>query len=144
MISIRSRSTRMVAAGVLSAGLLAGGSVAGAATASAEAPAGHVVATASMTAASISIKASPTSVTSGGKVTFTGTASGLKSGATVMLQRDVNGTWQTVTKSGMNVQTTVTSSGSYTLHANPTTMGLQHYRVVSGSVHSLTASVNVT
>jgi hypothetical protein len=144
MMSVRSRSTRTIAVGLLSAGLVAGG-VAGSAVAAADSPAKPAVTTTATTpAASITAKAAPTTVASGGRVVFSGHASGLKSGATVKLERKVNGVWQTVTRNGTPVQSGLTTGGAFLLHVNPTVKGALQYRVASGSVHSSPITVTVT
>ncbi|MFF2650764.1 hypothetical protein [Streptomyces sp. NPDC058045] len=141
MLSIRSRSTRLMAGGLLSAGLLAGGAI-GATAASAAAPAHPATVAAATTAHAISIKAVPTTVTAGNEATFVGHASGMKQGDVVTLEHQVNGTWQPVTQSGKNVSTTLNSSLNYSIHTKPTMKGMQLYRVAVGNETS--AAVNIT
>ncbi|MEU0053299.1 hypothetical protein ABZ299_03680 [Streptomyces sp. NPDC006184] len=89
-------------------------------------------------AASITVTAKPTTVTAGHKVVFTGRTTGIKTGASVMLQREKKGTWTT-----LHVSTQVKKGGIYALSTRPSGKDTQHYRVSSGSAHSRTVTVTV-
>ncbi|MDF3301391.1 hypothetical protein [Streptomyces tropicalis] len=123
-----SRGLRAAAAGAVSAALLSAG--AAGAVAAAPSPGTH--------SASISVKASPTTVKAGHMVRFTGRTSGLRPGATLVLQQDKNGKWVP-----LHSNTKVKKGNAYLLAARPSVKGTLHYRVASGATHSSTVNVTV-
>lgn len=131
--TFRGRSARALAVCALSAALVAGGS---AAVSAAPTPTPKP----SMThrAASVTVKASPTTVKAGHQVRFTGRTAGIPVGASVRLQHETNGKWTTLKTSTM-----VKKGNSYALTTRPTAKGMQHYRVMVGKTHSSTVTVTV-
>ncbi|MFE5039263.1 hypothetical protein [Streptomyces sp. NPDC056683] len=89
-------------------------------------------------AASVTVKASPTTVKVGHSVRFTGRTSGIPTGASVRLQQEMDGKWSTLKES-----TTVKKGNAYLLSTRPTSKGTQHYRVMVGKTHSDTVTVTV-
>jgi hypothetical protein len=88
-------------------------------------------------AASITVRASKTSVKAGQSDTFTGTTKGLKVGSALSLQR-FNGTkWVTLKTA------TVKKDSSYTAAAKLTTKGKQKLRVTNGTTMSPAVTVTV-
>ncbi|MFF4210824.1 hypothetical protein ACFYZE_15995 [Streptomyces sp. NPDC001796] len=152
--SLRTHSTRVLAAGALSVALLASGAaaafaadpvapnpVAGTSTKSpnlATKPAQPNLKPA-MTATSITIRANRTDVKSGQSVTFTGQAKGLKTGDRLELQRYDGSKWATV----KTVTVKRGSSYTYALATKLTGMGKEKLRVVHAKTMSPTVTVTV-
>ncbi|MEW2299234.1 hypothetical protein AB0958_04475 [Streptomyces sp. NPDC006655] len=89
-------------------------------------------------AASVTVKANPTTVKVGHSVRFTGRTTGIPIGTSVRLQQEKNGTWST-----LKTSTTVKKGSSYLLTTRPTSKGTQHYRVMVGKTHSDSVTVTV-
>ncbi|MEU2334598.1 hypothetical protein ABZ608_13495 [Streptomyces sp. NPDC013172] len=134
MHTTQRQMTRALVAGALSLALLSAG---GAGALAAETKASP----SPSTMASISIKATKSSVTTGESVTFTGRTSGLKVGAPLVLQHEKSGKWVP-----LKVNTKIKNGSSYSLTTSFKTKGTQHLRVaaVGKKVYSPTVTVNVT
>ena len=150
--SLRTRSTRALAAGALSVALLTS---AAAAAFAAEPAAPTPTPKPSMSAmptmskspmvspkptptASITIKANKTTVKTGHTVVFTGRTTGLKKGARLDLQRLVGKKWVTVQT------TTVKKGGPYTVTLKVTGTGKEMFRTAHGKTVSPTVTITVT
>ncbi|MFJ8487725.1 hypothetical protein ACIRBZ_04970 [Streptomyces sp. NPDC094038] len=118
---------RVLAASGLAVALLSAG--AGGAMA-ATAPLSH--------AASITVKASPTTAKPGQTVRFAGRTSGIRPGASVMLQMDKSGKWIP-----LHVDSKVKKGDTYALATRVHMKGSQQFRVTSGQTHSPTVHVTV-
>ncbi|MCG7202716.1 hypothetical protein [Streptomyces arenae] len=88
--------------------------------------------------ASITVKASPTTVMAGQTVRFTGHTSGIRPGASVRLQMDKNGKWIPV-----HVNSKVKKGDTYVLATRVHMKGSQQFRVASGQTRSSTVTVTV-
>ncbi|MGW7381515.1 hypothetical protein [Streptomyces sp. NPDC054794] len=88
--------------------------------------------------ASITVKASPTTVKAGNTVRFAGRTSGIRSGASAMLQMDKNGKW-----TPLHVNSKVKKGNAYALATRVHMKGTQQFRVASGKTHSSTVNVTV-
>ncbi|MGW2960836.1 hypothetical protein ACWDGI_20525 [Streptomyces sp. NPDC001220] len=88
--------------------------------------------------ASITVKASPTTVKAGHTVRFAGRTSGIRPGASVILQMDRNGKWMP-----LHVNSKVKKGDTYALATRVTMKGSQDFRVASGKTHSSTVNVTV-
>ncbi|MCT9091186.1 hypothetical protein N4G70_20305 [Streptomyces sp. ASQP_92] len=132
--TLRSRCVRTLAAGALSAALLTAGAVGTVASAATPKPSPS----ASKTAASITVKASSTSVKAGDKVTFTGRTKGLPIGTKLVLQHKKGNKWTT-----LQASTVVKQGSSYSLDAKLNDKGKQDLRIKYDEVVSPTVSVTV-
>ncbi|MEV0185997.1 hypothetical protein AB0I54_43085 [Streptomyces sp. NPDC050625] len=117
---------RAFAAGAMSAALLAVGA------------GGAVAATTPPHPASITVKASPTTVKAGRTVHFVGHTTGIRAGATVMLQLDKNGKWVP-----LHVNSKIKKGNAYALATRVNMKGTQEFRVASGKTHSPAVKVTV-
>ncbi|MER6125423.1 hypothetical protein ABT173_22885 [Streptomyces sp. NPDC001795] len=149
--SLRTRSTRALAAGAISVALLTAGT-AGAFAAPKPTPSPKLPTSPMSTkpglapkttqhkpaaVASITIKADKTDVKVGQAVTFAGRAPGNKIGATLVLQR-FNG------KKWVPAKTTTVKKGSvYAVTVKPANKGALKYRVSHGKTHSSEVMVTV-
>jgi hypothetical protein len=144
--SLRTRSARALAAGALSVALLTS---AAAAAFAADPAAPTPTRTPSMmkspmaspkptAMASITIKANHTSVKTGHTVVFSGSATGLKKGTTLDLQRFNGKKWVTVKTAR------ISDGGPYSGTLKVTGTGMEKFRVVHDKTVSPTVTVNVT
>ncbi|MFJ8489925.1 hypothetical protein ACIRBZ_16390 [Streptomyces sp. NPDC094038] len=118
--------TRAIAASGLAAALLSVGA------------GGAMAATTAPQPASITVKASPTTVKAGQTVRFAGHTSGIRPGASVMLQMDKSGKWIPV-----HVNSKVKKGDTYAFATRVHMKGTQEFRVASGQTHSPTVNVTV-
>ncbi|MFD7018793.1 hypothetical protein [Streptomyces sp. NPDC059161] len=135
--TLRSRCVRTFAAGALSAALLtagAAGTFASAATSPKPSPSVSV----SKPSASITVKATPTTVNAGGKVVFAGRTKGLPIGSTLVLQHKKGSNWTT-----LQASTLVKKGSAYTLNAKLNDKGKQELRIKYDGVYSPTVTVTV-
>ncbi|MDF3301443.1 hypothetical protein [Streptomyces tropicalis] len=130
--TFRSHRARALAVCALAATLVSGAPAAAFAASPAPKP--------SMTrrAASVTLKASHSTVKAGQQVRFTGRTSGIPIGTSVRLQQERNGKWTTLRTSTM-----VKKGSSFALTARPTAKGMQHYRAMVGKTRSATVTVTV-
>ncbi|MFE2551223.1 hypothetical protein ACFXGI_22140 [Streptomyces sp. NPDC059355] len=117
----------ILAAGALSAALLTGG---GLATATAATP------TPSAAAGEISLKATPTEVKAGEKVTFTGRTKGLPIGTKVVLQHKNGSKWTT-----LHANTLIKQGSSFSFDNTFKNKGKEELRVMAGDWTSPTTTV---
>ena len=137
--TLRSRCARTFAAGALSAALLTAGAVGtSASAATSPKPKSTPSASASKSAASITVKASTTSVKAGDKVTFTGRTKGMPIGSKLVLQHKKGNKWTT-----LQASTTVKQGSSYSLDAKLNDKGKQELRIKYDEVTSPTVAVTV-
>ncbi|MFF3910773.1 hypothetical protein ACFYZJ_33615 [Streptomyces sp. NPDC001848] len=153
--SLRTRSTRGLAAGALSVALLTSAAATAfaadpvapdpAASMSTKAPSPTATKSSkpthkpAVTAASITIRANRTEVKSGQSVTFTGQTNGLKAGDRLDLQRFDGKKWVTVKTATVKKG----SKATYTLVIKLTGMGKEMLRVVHGKTMSRTVTITV-
>ncbi|WP_330294478.1 hypothetical protein [Streptomyces sp. NBC_00503] len=129
------RIARFLAAGTLSAALLIGG---GLATAAGSTAAATPSPSASKSAAGeISLKATPTEVKAGEKVTFTGRTKGLPIGTKVVLQHKNGSKWTT-----LHANTLIKQGSSFSFDNTFKNKGKEELRVMAGD--STSPSVTVT
>ncbi|GGZ63435.1 hypothetical protein [Streptomyces subrutilus] len=130
------RIARIAAAGALSAALLTAG---GLATASTAAAAATPTPSASRSAAGeITLKAAPTEVKAGEKVTFTGRSKGLPIGTKVVLQHKNGSKWTT-----LHVNTLIKKGSSFSFENTFKDKGKQELRVSAGNWTSPSMTVTV-
>jgi hypothetical protein len=146
MHSIQRPIRRSLAAGVLSLALLSAGTAGAFAAEAKPKPSPSMTkhspsakpSPSMSTAASITIKASTTSVKAGNTVTFTGHTKGLKVGTHLVLQHQKGTKW-----TALKASTTVKNGSTYSLTAKLNTKGTQHLRISAGTVHSPVVTVTV-
>ncbi|MFE9168031.1 hypothetical protein ACFYNZ_00610 [Streptomyces kebangsaanensis] len=139
-LTLRSRCVRGAAAGALSAALLSAGT-AGAVAATDPSPMPTRTHTAMPTKAAeaITVRASHSSIKSGQSVTLTGRTANLAAGAKLTVQHWVNGKWTT-----LRATSVVKKGDTYTVSTKLLAKGPQKLRVVHGTAHSKTVTVDVT
>ncbi|MFE2143526.1 hypothetical protein ACFXA3_17590 [Streptomyces sp. NPDC059456] len=131
------RIARIAAAGALSAALLTAGGLATATTSAASAKPAPA-ASASAAAGEITLKATPTSVQAGEKVTFTGRTKGLPIGTKVVLQHKNGDKWTT-----LHANTVVKQGSSFSFDNTFKTKGKEELRVSAGNRTSPSTTVTV-
>ncbi|MFE2283972.1 hypothetical protein ACFXDJ_07360 [Streptomyces sp. NPDC059443] len=129
------RIARFVAAGALSAALLIGGGLAAAATSAAAAT--PTPSASKSAAGEITLKATPTEVKAGEKVTFTGRTKGLPIGTKVVLQHKNGSKWTT-----LHANTLIKQGSSFSFDNTFKNKGKEELRVTAGD--STSPSVTVT
>ncbi|MFE4409418.1 hypothetical protein ACIQFZ_04005 [Streptomyces sp. NPDC093064] len=129
-----------VAAGALSAALVSAGS-AGAFAATSPSPKATRTHTAMPTkaAASITARASHSSIRAGQSVTLTGRTAHLAAGTKLTVQHLNNGKWTT-----LRATTAVKKGDTFTVSTKLAVKGKQELRVVHGDTHSKSVTVDVT
>ncbi|MFI9064171.1 hypothetical protein ACIGQE_20140 [Streptomyces sp. NPDC053429] len=130
----RNRPARLLAAGALSLALWTAGAVG---TASAAAFPPRPAAT--QPAGEVSVKANPTDVKTGDKVTFTGRTKGVPIGSKVVLQHENGSKWTT-----LHASTAVKQGSSYSLDTTFRSKGKEQLRVMVAGATSPTVTVNVS
>ncbi|MEV6024605.1 hypothetical protein [Streptomyces sp. NPDC052036] len=130
--SLRTRSARVLPAGVLAAALLAAGAPGAFAATHTEAKSVNVI------AASITVQPSKTQLTLGESVTFTGRTQGLKAGDVLNLERFSGGKW-------VIVKTVKVAQGdTYAISATKLpARGTEKFRVIHGNTMSPTVTLTV-
>ncbi|MFF3874687.1 hypothetical protein [Streptomyces sp. NPDC001978] len=137
-ISLRSRGARAVSVVAVSVALMSAGSAGAFAASTTPSPKHTMTHSATHKTASITVKAHPTSVKAGEKVRFTGHTTGIRAGASVILQQRENGTWHT-----LHTHTAIKKGHAFSLTDRPTAKGTQHFRVSHGTTNSSTVNVTV-
>ncbi|MFE2479720.1 hypothetical protein [Streptomyces sp. NPDC059389] len=132
------RIARILAAGALSAALLTGGGVATATATAATSAATAATPTPSAAAGEISLKATPTEVKAGEKVTFTGRTKGLPIGTTVVLQHKNGSKWTT-----LHANTLIKQGSSFSFDNTFKNKGKEELRVKAGDWTSPSTTVIV-
>ncbi|MFE5540300.1 hypothetical protein [Streptomyces sp. NPDC056492] len=130
------RIARILASGVLSAALLTGGGVTAVIATAATSAAAATPAPSS--AGEISLKASPTEVKAGEKVTFTGRSKGLPIGTKVVLQHKNGSKWTT-----LHANTLIKQGSSFSFDNTFKTKGKEELRVMAGNWTSPSTTVIV-
>ncbi|MEV0990303.1 hypothetical protein [Streptomyces sp. NPDC049949] len=130
------RIARVLAAGTLSAVLLTGGGLATATAATSAATA--AMPTPSAAAGEISLKATPTEVKAGEKVTFTGRTKGLPIGTKVVLQHKNGSKWTT-----LHANTLIKQGSSFSFDNTFKNKGKEELRVMAGDWTSPSTTVIV-
>ncbi|MER6776227.1 MULTISPECIES: hypothetical protein [unclassified Streptomyces] len=128
------RIARVLAAGTLSAVLLTCGGLATAATSTATA----ATPTPPAAAGEISLKATPTEVKAGEKVTFTGRTKGLPIGTKVVLQHKNGSKWTT-----LHANTLIKQGSSFSFDNTFKNKGKEELRVMAGDWTSPSTTVIV-
>ncbi|GHE39355.1 hypothetical protein [Streptomyces vinaceus] len=130
------RIARFLASGALSTALLTGG---GLATVIASATTSAAAATqAPSPAGEISLKAAPTEVKAGEKVTFTGRSKGLPIGTKVVLQHKNGSKWTT-----LHANTLIKQGSSFSFDNTFKTKGKEELRVMAGNWTSPSTTVTI-
>ncbi|MEU6098203.1 hypothetical protein [Streptomyces sp. NPDC047079] len=130
--SLRTRSARVLPAGVLAVALLTAGAPGAFAASPSEAKSTNVI------AASITVQPSQTELRLGESVTFTGRAQGLRIGDVLNLQRYSGGKWVIVKTVKLQ------RADSFTISATKlAAKGTERFRVVHGNTMSPTVTVIV-
>ncbi|MFI5671697.1 hypothetical protein [Streptomyces sp. NPDC051704] len=128
------RIARILAAGALSAALLTGGGLATASAATSAATA--ATPTPSAAAGEITLKATPTEVKAGEKVTFTGRTKGLPIGTKVVLQHKNGSKWTT-----LHANTLIKQGSSFSFDNTFKNKGKEELRVMAGNWTSPSTTV---
>jgi hypothetical protein len=127
--SLRSAAVGAVSAAVLACGALSIAEPATAHSAKQPMPGNEM--------SSITIKATPTTITSGGTVVFTGRTEGLRAGTKLILQEKLKGKWIPLSA------TSISTGHSYILKGVLKTKGKQQLRVVQTDTVSPRTTVTV-
>ncbi|MGW3494317.1 hypothetical protein [Streptomyces sp. NPDC001020] len=149
--SLRTRSTRVFAVGVLSTALLTAGTAGAFAAEPNPKPKVTTEPKATMTPmcphhkmcphrASITTKANKSDVRAGDRVTFSGRADGLKIGSPVVLERYYGGKWMPLAN---DIRTTIKQGSIYDLITRLDNKGQEQLRVRAGDVVSQPVTVTV-
>ncbi|MFF4104775.1 hypothetical protein [Streptomyces sp. NPDC001903] len=134
------RIARILASGALSTALLTGGGLATATAATTAAvPAATAKATPSPAAGEITLKATPTEVKAGEKVTFTGRTKGLPIGTKVVLQHKNGSKWTT-----LHANTLIKQGSSFSFDNTFKDKGKEELRVKAGDWTSPSTTVTVS
>ncbi|MER5733528.1 hypothetical protein ABT084_35230 [Streptomyces sp. NPDC002138] len=133
----RGRRVRMAAVGALSAALLAAGAVGTVASAATNAK--PTPSASQSAAATVTLTATPATVKTGGKVSFTGRTKGVPIGTKVVLQHKYGAKWTT-----LRASTTVKQGSSFALDSTFRDKGKEELRVMVGEAVSPTVTVTVT
>ncbi|MDJ0383110.1 hypothetical protein [Streptomyces sp. G-G2] len=140
--TLRGRCARIAATGALSVALLAAGAAGTFASAASGAaslkPSPTVSASAGKSTATVTLTATPASVKTGEKVTFTGRTKGVPIGTKVVLQHKNGTKWTT-----LHASTAVKKGSSFALDNTFRDKGKEQLRVMVGEAVSPTVTVNV-
>ncbi|MEU7591740.1 hypothetical protein AB0B79_01625 [Streptomyces sp. NPDC039022] len=135
------RAYRLAAAGVLSAALVAGTAAAASAAAASAAPASpaaHSVAAKAPQKATLTAKASTTSVKAWQEFRISGTSTGIKAGTKVTVQQKQGAKWVSLPAS-----VTTNKTGAYSLRVKLGIKGVNQLRIAGGGVISPVITVTV-